>query len=406
MNPKIFLLSAILIMIVSACAAPVKKEEAVVFFPPPPELPRIQYLTSFTSAQDIETPGAFQKFVEGEKENRRLDKPYGVGIYDGKIYVCDTNTSLTVLDLKNRTYGFLKGAKGPGKLIQPLNISIEADGTKYVADPARGQVVVYDRNDEYVMAYGKPAAWRPVDAVPFEEMLYVADIKNRAIRVFDKKSGEEVKVLGNSGAAEERLGLPTNLAFDSDGNLFVSDAGRFQVLKFDRDGHFLSVIGKLGTNIGHFARPKGIAIDKTKQLFAVDAAFNNVQIFNKDGRLLLFFGGIGPNPGNLVLPAGIAIDYDNVEYFRKYAQPDFDIEYLILVTSQFGNRMVSVLGAGKERGKQYPTEEEVLKRIDEMKQKELEKLDPEKKAVNGQDRKDSDQTGGETTNQAEIPEKK
>ncbi|MFZ5997484.1 MAG: hypothetical protein ACOYW7_08355, partial [Nitrospirota bacterium] len=59
------------------------------------------------------------------------------------------------------------------------------------------------------------------------------------------------------------------------------------------------------------------------------------------------------------------IDYDNVRYFQKYADPNFTIEYLILVTSQFGDRMVNVYGFGKERGRRYPTDEELKKLIEE-----------------------------------------
>jgi len=99
-----------------------------------------------------------------------------------------------------------------------------------------------------------------------------------------------------------------------------------------------------------------------------------VQIFNRDGRLLLFFGEAGTAPGNFLLPAKVVVDYRNLEYFRKYVEPGFEVEHLILVTSQFGERMVNVLGFGKEKGKPMPTDEELLKEIQKKKQEELEKL--------------------------------
>jgi len=362
-----------LVFMMAGCAAPPKKKDEAVFFPPAPAPSRIQYLTFITGAKDFEELSAFQRFVFGEKQEYRLDKPYGVGIYEGKIYVCDTNDTVIVFDLKAKTFGPLKGAKGAGKLVQPLNISIEKDGTKYVADPVRGQVVVFGRDDEYVKAYGKPGKWKPVDAVPFEDRLYVADIMNGAVKVFDKKSGEMIKSIGDAGELAERLSMPANLAFDFEGSLYVTDSGRFQVLKFDRDGHFRAAIGKHGDNIGHFARPRGIAVDREGRLYAVDAAFNNVQIFNKDGRLLLFFGEGGTAPGNFLLPAKVVVDYGNIEYFREYVQPGFEVEFLLLVTSQFGDRMVNVLGFGKEKGAKLPTDEDLLKEIEERKQKDLEK---------------------------------
>ena len=182
----IWALSAFL-LIPSGCATTPEKLPPVmvpkVFFPDPPGLPRIQFLRSFTSSKDIESPRSqFDRFVTGEEQRiKRIDKPYGVGIYAGKIYVCDSNSTVMVFDLKNKKFQELEGAKGLGKLVQPLNISIDSDGTKYVADPVRGQVVVYNREDFFVKAIGSPAEWTPIDAVPFDNKLYVIDKKSRDV---------------------------------------------------------------------------------------------------------------------------------------------------------------------------------------------------------------------------------
>jgi DNA-binding beta-propeller fold protein YncE len=365
---------ALLFLGMVGCASAPKKKEPLVFFPPAPELPRIQFLTSYSGMKDVETQSSFNRFVTGEKRNLRLDKPYGVGIYDGKIYVCDTNSTVVIFDLKKKTFGFLEAATaGQGKLTQPLNISIQEDGTKYVTDPVRAQVVVFDKDDQYVRAYGTPENWRPVDAVPFEDRLYVVDIANGLIKVFDKASGDVVKTIGDKGEPSQRLDRPTNLAFDRDGYMYVTDVARFQVLKYDRDGHYKAAFGKPGDNLGHFARPKGIAVDQEGQIYVVDAAFNNVQVFNKEGRLLLFFGSGGKEAGQFFLPAKVVVDYKNMQYFQKYADPNFKIEYLVLVTSQFEKRSVSILAYGKEKGKRYPTEEELKRLIEEQKKKAAEK---------------------------------
>lgn len=363
-----------LLLAAASCAPKPAPKVTPVLFPPPPAPPRIQYLTSLSGLKDIETQSAFNKFVAGEKPDLRLDKPYGVAVHDGKIYVCDTNATVFVFDLKAKTFAPLKGAVGLGKLLQPINVSVDADGIKYVADPVRGQVVAFDRNDEYLRAYGTPGEWRPVDAAVFEDRLYVADAGNHLIHVFDKVSGSSIKGIGDKGEADERVLLPTNLAFDAEGMLYVTDAGRFQVLKYDRDGHFQAAIGKAGDNLGHFARPKGTSLDREGRLYAVDASFNNVQIFNKEGRLLMFFGQAGNEPGNFLLPAKVTLDYDNLAYFKPYLEPGFQPEYLIFVTSQFGPRMVNVLAFGKQQGVSYPTDDELLKQIEDRREKEREKL--------------------------------
>jgi len=381
----------ILLLIIAGCAGPKEKPNFTLFYPQPPELPRLQWLTTFTGAKDIESErSAFEKFVVGEEgTERRLDKPYGVAMQSGKIYVCDTNKTVTVFDLEKKSYGPLKGAIGPGKLLQPVNVSVDKEGNKYVTDPVRGQVIIFDGNDQYVMAFGEPGTWKPVDAVVLEDRIYVADVKNGAVVVMDKTTGAVLKKIGRSGDPVQNLFMPTNLTFDNDGDLFVSDAGKFAVLKFDRDGHYKGSVGKLGTNPGSFARPKGIAVDRENRLYVVDASFDNVQVFSPDGFLLFWFGHFGKsgrNPGELYLPAKVAIDYDNVKYFRQYADPKFEIEYIVLVTNQFGDNMVNVFGFGKERGKKYPSDAELKEQLEER----LEKMRQQPGAKGNDSRKEQE----------------
>jgi len=360
------------------CAAPAPKREEV-FFPEPPDLPRLQYLTSYTGTRDIEEQTGFMTFVAGEVPKVGVDKPYGVAVYDGKIYVCDTNATVVIFDFNKKTFEPLAGTIGPGKLLQPLNISIDKEGYKYVTDVARGQVVIFDKNDAYVRTVGVPTTWKPTDAVRYEDRLYVTDIKGGEVVVFDLRTLEVVKKIGRSGEKDDWLDMPTNLAFDVDGYLYVSDVGRFQILKYDRDGHLLSKLGKLGDNVGNFARPRGIALDKDKRLYVVDAAFNNVQIFDKEGKTLTFFGGPGPKRGNLLLPAKVAIDYENLKYFEKFVSPTFEPEYLVVVTSQFGPSRVNLFAFGKQKGVKYPTEAEEIQKLKEKVEKFL-RENPEKAA--------------------------
>ena len=392
---KRFLMAAMaaIIMVAAGCAAPEQKKPEAVFLPPLPNLPRFQFLTSFNGAKDIEAKkSGFEVFVTGEAENgKRLDKPYGVAMHDGKIYVCDTNAGVMVFDMAKKTFGPMTGAKGMGKLIQPINISIDEAGNKYVSDVVRKQVVIFDKDDKYVTALGTQADdWRPVDAVSFEGLVYVADIKNGEIRVYDRNTGEVVNTFGQKGEQSQFLGMPSNLAFDHQGNLYVVDSGRFQVVKFDRDGHFLMTIGSVGTNMGHFGRPRGIAIDRQNRIYVVDASFYNVQIFNDKGQLLFFFGEGGTAPGTLILPAGISVDYDSLKYFDNYVDPSFQPEFLVLVTSQFGDRMVNVFAYGKEKGKKYPTDQELLEEANKLIEKQQKQETP--KAEGGKQEQQKQET--------------
>jgi hypothetical protein len=94
------------IVIFSGCQQPVTEEEVMepVFYPKPPDKPRLQFLKSFSGPDDIgvERPSALERFIVGEPETTEaIVKPYGLAIFQGKLYVCDVGKRLVeVLDLE------------------------------------------------------------------------------------------------------------------------------------------------------------------------------------------------------------------------------------------------------------------------------------------------------------------
>jgi len=373
MNPRI-LMSALLqfagallgaLALLTGCVstppkAPVPRQ--AVFYPLPPDAPRIQHLATYASARDLETDKAqsgLKDFLLGEeKADEALVRPYGVAMSDGKIYVTDSRgPGLAIFDLKSRKFSLVSGS-GSGRMQRPINVSIDTDGTKYVTDTARNQVLVYDQGDRFLAAYGGKDEFKPVDVAIAGERLYVVDIGHHEVHVLDKRSGKLRFKFGKSDADPEKsLHQPTNLAIGRDGDIYVVETGNFRVARFTPEGKFVRHYGEAGQAPGQFARPKGIAMDRAGRLYVGDAAFQNVQIFDNGGRILMAFGQPVDNSPGLNLPAGIAIDYDNVALFRDLADPKFTIEHLILVVSQFGPNQVDVFGFGKMSGTEYPPED-------------------------------------------------
>ena len=61
---------AALMLLAAGCSAPVRKKDVPVFVPPSPELPRIQYLTSFSGLKDVEEQSSFERFVGSQSSER------------------------------------------------------------------------------------------------------------------------------------------------------------------------------------------------------------------------------------------------------------------------------------------------------------------------------------------------
>jgi len=355
------LLCLITILLLGACSStPTKKSKSIdyIFFPALPDAPRIQFLTTFSSSKDVlKSNTVFTKFVLGkdkDKDSIFINKPYGVQMYDGKIYVVDTRGGgYIVMDLVKQDFRVIRG-QGGGRMSKPINITIDKDGTKYITDTQRMQVLVFDKNEKFIRALGTNKQFRPADTAIFGDKLFVADLRDHEIEVLNKHSGILLYKIGKAGSKNGELYHPTNLKIGPDNYLYVSETTNFRVQKFTLDGRFVRNYGSIGTGLGKFARPKGIVLDKQGRLYVIDAAFENVQVINPNGKLLMAFGNPGSQPGNINLPVDIDIDYDNVKLFQRYAHPDFKLEYILLVSSQFGINKINVYGFGKMKDIEYP----------------------------------------------------
>jgi len=351
---NIFFLLAVLLL--TGCSiSPKEQEYAPVFYPPLPNPPRIQHLLSLTTFKDLkESKSGFADFLLGKQSAESLVvKPYGIEVFDGKIYVVDAaRAGYVVFDLKTRQRKFISGG-ATGRMKKPINITIDIGGTKYISDTGREQVLIFDRNDNFIRAFGIKGQFRPSDVAITTNRLFVTDLNSHMIQVLDKNTGKTLNRIGSVGSKDGEFFFPTNLAIGPDKHLYVTDTGNFRVQKFTLDGKFVKRIGSIGSGLGKFARPKGLTLDKDGNLYVVDAAFENIQLINDEGKLLLFFGQAGDKPADINLPAGVSIDYNNVNLFQSYAHPKFKLEYVLLVTSQYGVNKINIFGFGRMQGMDY-----------------------------------------------------
>ena len=321
------------------------------FWPAVPEAPRIQYLTSLNSSHDLtQEKHTFRDFVLGARSDDAfdVDKPYGVAAWGSAIYVTDVRSGcVAIFDLGKREVRLI-GTKGPEKLITPVAITIASDGTKYVADAARGSVFVFDAQDRFVTAFGHEGM-NPVGLATFAGELYICDIHSSRIEVMDRATGKTLRYLALPKGDEDKPCGPLGIATDASGNLLVSDVLNCRLMKISPQGKMLKSVGALGDGPGCFTRPKHIAVDSEGIIYVVDAAFQNVQMFNRDGRLLMNFGDSWGLPGGMDLPAGICVLDGDMSFFAKYVHPAFQIQRVILVTNQFGPDKVAVYALGQQR---------------------------------------------------------
>lgn len=352
---------ATLALIAGCSSTPIVEPFGTVFYPSLPDTPRIQFLTSITTEEDIGVEvNRFREFVTGKSDTlMTIARPWDLDHTRGKLYVSDKNyRRIIVVDLQNRHMGLVDNRTG-GDLVNPGGIFIDGAGYKYIADRDRGAILVFDTTDAFYRTYEAGPEFKPTDVVVFGDRVFAADVGTERIKVFDRASGEVINTIGDNYGDEGPFRFPTHLTIDRQGNLFVTDFLNFRVQKFDADGNFAGTIGEPGDFPGSMPRPKGIAVDRNGHLYAVDSAFEIVQIFDiESGDALMPFGKFGSINGGTWLPAGIHIDYDNLEYFSKYLDPDFQADYLIYVTNQSGPFKINVYAFGSYVGDRVATGQE------------------------------------------------
>jgi hypothetical protein len=324
--------------------------DTLVIFPPPPATTRLQFLTHFTSSDDLKgRKGAFHRYLFGKEEPMNIIKPYGVAVSGKKIYICDTGLAgLEILNLEDGSFEyFIPGGKGQLQL--PINCYVDQRGYLFIADANRGQVVVFDEKRQYLNAFGESENLKPTDVLVYEDRIWVCNVQDHALYAYNSADYSLAGKLPKMVAGEEGfIRQPTNIACQ-DGILYVSDFGDFNIKKYAISGDYLGTIGGYGNVPGMFTRPKGIALDRDARLYAVDAAFENVQIFNAEGALLMHFGGSYQGAGAMGLPAAVEISYENLSYFEPYVDQSFELKYLVYVTNQYGPTKVNVYGFVEQR---------------------------------------------------------
>jgi DNA-binding beta-propeller fold protein YncE len=171
----------------------------------------------------------------------------------------------------------------------------------------------FDRNGKFVQEVGKNtygfmvAAQVRVDPL---DNLWVVDQFTNMVMKFDLQ-GNVAMLLGrkaesenvpartppaNDGAGQQTdlFNRPTDVAWDSAGNIFVADGeGNARVAKFDKDGKFVKSWGKRGSAPGEFANVLSIAVDAEGNVYAADGGNKRIQVFDNNGTFKTAFANVG-----------------------------------------------------------------------------------------------------------------
>jgi len=118
-----------------------------------------------------------------------------------------------------------------------------------------------------------------------------------------KISLTKVGTLGDVEATDANLAfyMPSDLALDGSGNLYVLDTGNHRIQKFGPNGKFLSSFGRQGQGPGDFYYPDSLGIDVRGTLFVGDPNNQRIQVVSADSKDNKTIRAPNNNVGRIVL---------------------------------------------------------------------------------------------------------
>ncbi|MBA4371043.1 MAG: hypothetical protein C0418_05650 [Coriobacteriaceae bacterium] len=103
-------------------------------------------------------------------------------------------------------------------------------------------------------------------------------------------------IYGFGPAADEQLLNPTSVAIAPNGDIYVNDAQRARIMRFNSSGAFKSLLhtGRGGTGEGQFIRPESIAVDADSNVYIADSFADKIIVYNDQGGFVREWGTSRP----------------------------------------------------------------------------------------------------------------
>ena len=250
----------------------------------------------------------------------------------GTIYVADDVNStirkvasdglVTTLAGSARQYGSVDANGSTARFNQPMGVACDVAGNVYVADSANHTIRAITPTGDVTTFAGSPGIAGSDDgagsaarfqlpsgvACDASGNVYVADHGNQIIRKITP-GGHVSTLAGSAGdpggadgvGATARFSDPAGVACDADGNIYVADAGNHTVRKITPTGVVTTLAGSPGQtgstdgtgSAARFQRPEGVTCDAAGNIYVADDLNSTIRRVTPTGVVTTLAGSAG-----------------------------------------------------------------------------------------------------------------
>lgn len=188
--------------------------------------------------------------------------------------------------------------------IGPMSaVAVDASDNVFVLHRGEPAILMFDAKHKFVRGFGEGLFKLPhglrIDSAGH---IWTTDNANHVLRQF-KADGTLVRTIpadGKAGGGKTGFRAPDDLVFDTDGNMYIADAGNGRIVKLDKGGEYVAEWGSKGKKPGQFATAHSLAIDGENRIYVGDRGNKRVQVFDNSGKHLADWSGFG-NPFGLLV---------------------------------------------------------------------------------------------------------